>query len=200
MQPPTWAVQRSDRLDLGEFSDCFAQAWARLNSRFLKLECWQTYVEAATNKSQEAYDLGDLPKACELLRQEAETDRPLYDEVSQRGIDYARIRLVQEPLTPYLKYELMSYRIRAALGENIEVVRHDEVVQLPNEEFFDFLLFDRNAALIHDYGELGLQVGGWLCADGRVIARLETVAVELRTVAVPLTQFLMGGVTPGLAR
>src|ERR1700680_2238071 len=123
MQPPAWAVQGSTRLSLDEFGACFAQVWARLTARFLKLECWQTYVEAESNHSQEAYNRGDLAKARELLQYEAEADHALYEKADQCGIDYARIRLVQQPLTPYLRYELLSYQIRAAMGEDIEVVR-----------------------------------------------------------------------------
>jgi hypothetical protein len=198
MQPPTWAVQHSKRLSLDEFGECFAQAWARLTSRFLKLECWQTYVEAEANQSQEAYNRGDESKVRELLKQEAEADAPLYEEVKRRGITYARIRLVQKPLTPYLEYELMSYQIRAAMGEHIEVVaRSDATLRLPNEDYFDFLLFDQHTALIHDYGELGDQTGGWLSEDGGVIARLETTALALRQTAIPLVQFLADNTVPG---
>lgn len=190
MQPPAWAVQRSSKKSLDEFGVCFTKAWAGLTSRFLKLECWQAYLEAVTNQSQEAYNQGDLLKTRDLLRLEAEADRPLYREVKRRGIDYARIRLIQKPLTPYLEYELMSYEIRAEMGENIEVVRADAAIQLPNEDYFDFLLFDRSAALIHDYGDLGLQIGGWVTEDIGVIDRLEALALALRDVAVPLARFL----------
>jgi hypothetical protein len=52
----------------------FASAWARLQSRFLKLECWQTYQESEDNQSQAAYDSGDIDAARELLRREAQVE------------------------------------------------------------------------------------------------------------------------------
>jgi hypothetical protein len=190
MLPPEWAVRHSRRLDLDEFGSRFVEAWSRLGSRFLKLECRQTYQERDTNKSQEMYNRGEIDKARELLRQEAKADQPLYAEVESRGLDYARIRLVQEPLTSYLEYELMAYRIRAAMGETIEVVRCDQDLNLPNDKYFDFLLFDRHTALIHDYGGEGLQSGGWLATSSDVIARLERLAIDLRQNAVPLQEFV----------
>lgn len=193
MQPPRWAVEDSTRLSLDGFSTCFAQAWAGLESRFLKLESWQTYFEAEGNKSQAAFNQGDVSKARDLLRQEAESDRPLYEDIRLRGLSYARIRLVQEPLTPYLQYELINYRIRAAMGENIEIVRCAPETQLPNEQYFDFLLFDDRTALIHDYGEVGRQAGGWLTQDTDVIAALGATAHALRRVAIPLEQFVADG-------
>ncbi|WP_326829596.1 hypothetical protein OIE13_04925 [Streptosporangium sp. NBC_01810] len=57
---------------------------------------------------------------------------------------------------------------------------------------FDFLLFDRHAALIHDYGEIGLQSGGWMTHDPVVISSLEKKAIGLRTAAVPFEDFLAG--------
>ncbi|GIF05323.1 DUF6879 family protein [Actinoplanes siamensis] len=192
MHPPAWALANSTRLDFDEFGVAFASAWSQLKSRFLKLECWQRYWEAEGNRSQTAYDRGDIDTARELLRAEAEVDRPLYQDIRTRGIEYARVRLVQEPLTPYLKYELLSYRIRADLGENIEVVRRDDDARLPSEGHFDFLLFDRTTALIHDYGsaEVGRQTGGWLTRDSNVIARLEQTVADLRQQAVPLNEYL----------
>lgn len=192
MRPPAWALANGTRLDLGEFGVAFASAWSQLQARFLKLECWQRYREAEDNRSQAAYDRGDIDTAQRLLRAEAEVDQPLYRDVSLRGIEYARVRLLQEPLTPYLRYELLSYRIRVDLGENIEVVRCDNGVRLPDERHFDFLLFDRSIALIHDYGiaEVGRQAGGWLTRDSGVIARLERTVADLRQQAVPLPEYL----------
>jgi hypothetical protein len=192
MLPPQWALRNSRRLDLEEFGSWFAEAWSQVQSRFLKLECWQTYQEREINKSQDAYNKGHVDKARELLRQEAEADRPLYEGVRARGLDYARIRLVQEPLTPYLEYELMAYRVRDDMGETIEIVRCGRELSLPNDEYFDFLLFDRHTALIHDYGDEGLQSGGWLTTDSDVIVSLQRVATDLRRSAIPLREFVAG--------
>ncbi len=192
MIPPAWALVNATRLDLDEFSAAFASAWSRIESRFLKLECWQAYQESDTNESQAVYNRGDTETTQHLLRREADADRPLYVDVQRRGIKYARVRLVQEPLTAYLDYELLSYRIRADLGERIEVVVCEAGQRLPDEQHFDFLLFDRHTALIHDYGtaEVGCQTGGWVTHQPDVIASLETIVTALRRQAVPLHQYL----------
>ena len=192
MIPPEWARRGSARLTLDEFQSRFADAWSRVDSRFLKLECWQSYQELEGNESQEAYNRGDIAAVRELLRQEARADRLLYEDIRSRGIDYARIRLVQEPLTSYLRYELIAYEIRAEMGENIQIVRFDPALALPSKDHFDFLLFDQHTALIHDYGsgDSGLQTGGWLTHSIDVITALEQTALGLRRNAVPLPQYL----------
>lgn len=194
MYPPSWMLANSERLDLDEFGAQFASAWSRIKRRFLKLECWQMYQELEASESQAAYDRGDVDAARELLAREADSDRQLYDDVRTRGIEYARVRLVQEPLTTYLQYELLSYRIRARLGENVEIVRCDAELRLPNEQLFDVLLFDEHTALIHDYGggAVGLQTGGWCTHEPEVIATLVDTVTALRGRALPLSAYLAG--------
>lgn len=192
MHPSPKVVDRGTPLTLDQFQSEFQQAWSSLRSRFLKVECWQSYQELATNRSQEHYRKGDLGRARELLREEAEGDRPLYEDVSKRGLDFARIRVVKEPLTDYLRYELMSYQIRTEMGENVVVVTADPEVQLPNSELFDLLLFDRDVALVHDYGtaDVGSQTGGWLVRDPALIDELEHNALALRERSIPLRRYL----------
>jgi hypothetical protein len=186
MLPPQWALQNSRRFEQDELGALFTEAWSRLQARFLKLKCWQTYQEHEPIKSQMAYDDGDMDRARELVRQEAEADRSFYADMKVRKLAYIRVRVVQEPLTPCVGYELMAYRIRATMGETVEVVSCDDELSLPNEEYFDFLLFDRHTALIHDYGDKGLQSGGWLVTDSEIIASLDKLAIGLRERAIPL--------------
>ena len=197
MSPPSWVLASSIRLNLDRFAAEFSTAWSRLQSQFLKLECWQRYQEAVSNESQAAYERGDIEAARELLEREAEADRPLYEDIGRPGIEYARVRLIQEPLTAYLRYELMAYRIRERLGERIEVVRCDSAVRLPNDESFDCLLFDEHTALIHDYGEgeVGRQTGGWVTHTPNVIGRLVATVASFRSYAKPLGNYL-GGTQP----
>jgi hypothetical protein len=192
MTPPEVLLKDSTRLSLEEFGTQFAAAWSQLNRRFMKVECWQEYRELEAAESQNAYDRGDVALARELLRQEAESDRPLYRDVKQRGIDYARLRLVKLPLTAYLEYELMAYAIRAEMGEEIRIAEFPADFVLPSEEYFDFLLFDRHTALIHDYGSgtVGIQSGGWLVRNPETIEVLENRALTIRDRTVPVERFL----------
>jgi len=84
------------------------------------------------------------------------------------------------------------YQIRADMGETIEVVQVTRDTPLPSNDYFDFLLFDRTIALVHDYGSgpVGEQTGGWLVRDAEPLRRLEAKALELRSRAVSLRSFL----------
>jgi hypothetical protein len=189
MRPPEAIIRAGRQLSLEEFGAEFGRAWRRLDRRFLKLECWQTYQEPAA-KSLHEFLSGDRSNVIGLLRREAGADAFVYDEVAQRDIDYARIRLVKLPLTRYLSWEMWNYIVRATLGERIVLVTVRPDVPLPNEVDFDFLLFDRATALVHDYGDDGLQVGGWLVREPTILRRLEARALELRRQAESLADFL----------
>ena len=190
MIPPLWITESGKRLSMPEFGQAFSSAWSNMENRFLKLECWQDYTEQEDNKSQEAFKAGNIGLARKLLTEEAEGDRPLYEDVNARNLDYARIRLLKPPLSSYLRYESMSYSIRAAMGENILAVVLGPEVQLPSEDYFDFLLFDQSVALVHDYGTDGFQVGGWLIDDQETLTRLEGIAANLQAQAKPLLEVL----------
>lgn len=192
MIPPKQIRDASMRLSLEEFQSQFTAAWSRLSARFLKVECWQEYQELETTESQKAFQDGNISVARALLEQEAQADRPLYDDTRNRQIDYARVRLLKLPLTDYLKYEMMAYSVRAGIGEHIEVVEIPPSVTVPSEENFDFLLFDKHTALVHDYGSAstGAQSGGWVSHDAPVISALEERALALRARAIPLQEFL----------
>lgn len=192
MTLPEALLKDGTRLSLDEFGAEFAAAWSRLGKRFLKVECWQEYQEIEAAESQKAYNRGDISTVLDLLRNEAESDQLLYQDVKQRNIDYTRLRLVHLPLTAYLQYEMLAYTIRTQMGENIRVARFPAAVPLPSEEYFDFLLFDRHTALIHDYGSglVGVQSGGWLVREPKAIEFLETKALAILGNSVPVEEFL----------
>jgi hypothetical protein len=186
VRPPAWALSRSTRLSPEGFGAEFQRAWSALRRRFLKVECWQTYQEPS-KRSLAAYLAGDHAGIRQELPREVDADRPLYDDVRDRGLDYARLRIVRRPLTPYLKWEVINYRARVNAGEKIYIIdRTGGREEYPNDQVFDYLLFDRTVALVHDYGNAGLQDGGWLVTDPGILERLEGTAIELRKQAVTL--------------
>ncbi|URM99340.1 hypothetical protein LUW76_36210 [Actinomadura madurae] len=178
-RPPAWALVGSERVSLEVFQRRFGAAWPRIDQRFLKVECWQSYREAEGVRSQEAFQKGDADLAKRLLEEEAKGDQPLYDEVKARRLEFTRVRLVSPPLTDYLRYEMINYEIRSRLGENIEFISPS----LPVENYFDFLLFDARSALIHDYGDgpVGFQVGGWFTQVPQTLEALAGIVDDLRS-------------------
>jgi hypothetical protein len=191
IRPPAWAVGGARRLSMAQFGAEFMRHWAGVERALVKSECWQTYLEPAT-RSWQAYQRGDFAAVPGLLSAEADTDQPIYDAAVKNDTPFVRVRAVRPPLTEYLMFEMWNYVVRAERGETIEVavIPADDLRPLPNHSYFDFLLFDDRAALVHDYGLDGLQVGGWVTTSPMSLRRLAETADFVRRNAIPLEAFL----------
>lgn len=165
--------------------------WAGVRTQLVKSECWQTYQEPET-RSWHEYQIGNYAEVPGLLHEEASFDLPIYEAAVKNETPFIRVRLVNFPLSQYVTFEMWNYIVRARLGETIEimVVPADDRRPLPNHTYFDFLLFDDQAALVHDYGLDGLQVGGWVTSAQPTLRRLADTAARARENATPLDVFL----------
>jgi len=191
IRPPRWVLDGARRLSTAEFGEEFIRLWDAIEHGLIKSECWQTYLEPETRSWRE-YQLGNYAAVQDLLEEEADLDQHVYDAVTKNGTPFVRVRLVSLPLSRYVTFEMWNYLVRARRGETVEVALAppDDPRPLPNHTFFDFLLFDDRAALVHDYGLDGLQVGGWLVTSPPALARLAGTAERTRRRAVPFDTFV----------
>jgi hypothetical protein len=107
------------------------------------------------------------------------------------GKSWKRARLVEFPLTDYIKYELGSYVESQACGEEIRVAERPATLA----EQPDFWLFDGDepnayaAAMLYD--EQGRFLGAELVTEPNVLARMRAVRDEAWAGGVPLNEFLV---------
>lgn len=189
-RPPDWAIRSARRLDLEHFGEQFSKSLDGSISDFHKVEAWQTYQEPDT-KSLQAFIAGDAESALRLLREEADSELDVYNALAKKQVSFIRLRLIVRPMPVYLRWELLNYAVRSdeRYGEDVRIVDlTGKVSRLPDEDHFDFLLFDTSRALVHDYGNDGLQVGGWLVEDQAVLVRLEVLARGLLSESVRLSE------------
>lgn len=106
------------------------------------------------------------------------------------GKRWTRVRVVDDPLTDYERYQLASYRESQAVGEEVLLARRSGAIAGP-----DFWLFDENEpdahAVVMRYSEQGQWLGADLVTDANEVREL---AERLHTVAagsVPLNEFLV---------
>jgi hypothetical protein len=86
-----------------------------------KLERLQ-HFEEVDDESREALREGDWPKVLRLFEAERGTLLATAREESARGSVFRRVRVVEEPLTPYVQYELHWLRLNAECGHHIRVL------------------------------------------------------------------------------
>jgi hypothetical protein len=190
IRPPEWAVGNATRLTMKGFGEAFARNWRSSTDGMFKVEAWQTYQEPDT-KSLRAFENGRFQEVRSLVEAEAGLADFFYEDIQGKDLSSVRARIVKLPLSPYLEWEFWNYRIRIRLGELVRVVDYTGAPEsLPNQSYFDFLLFDRTRALVHDYGTDGLQIGGWEVASGEAIDHLSSIADELRIQSIDLESFI----------
>jgi len=104
--------------------------------------------------SRDALRRGDWPEALRLLEDDRAglLDAAAYDR--QRGHYFHRLRVVEEPLTPYMQWELHALRVQAECGRRLRVVSADaihgieggqllpEVVVLGDQVLYDIIYSD----------------------------------------------------------
>ncbi|MEV8631973.1 DUF6879 family protein [Streptosporangium sp. NPDC051023] len=102
----------------GYISD-FWPYFQEIEGVFWKLECRQSFREPR-NPSWQALDRGDWDEALRIIDETRDEIRAPVLEAP--GFPMRRVRVVQRPYTPYLRWELHFIRLRAEAGEQIRVL------------------------------------------------------------------------------
>lgn len=108
------------------------------------------------------------------------------------GKDWERVRVVDEPLTDYQRYELHAYQESQAAGEEIRILPRSRAGQWgPDFWLFDPPTPDARAALMN-YTPTGQWRGSTLITDPERLRELAQIRRTARASAVPLNEFLVG--------
>ncbi|MBL1113486.1 hypothetical protein JK364_13945 [Streptomyces sp. 110] len=122
-----------DWLELDDYSDDFDLHYEQTRNRgSWKLERKQ-YFKESNSPSWNAFRRGDLAEAQRLLKDRAPALREEAEEAASRGSVFHRVRIVEQPLTLYVQWELRSLRVRSENGEPVRVVPAAAVSRLESE-------------------------------------------------------------------
>jgi hypothetical protein len=103
------------------------------------------------------------------------------------GIRFGRVRVLSDPLTDYLRFELSITPPAVQAGEDIRVLpaHRARELGLPAE---DFWLFDDERVALMDFGEHGV-TGAEIITDPAEVARYRDVRDLALSAAVPYNQW-----------
>lgn len=96
---------------------------------FWKLERGQTFAEPGS-PSWQAFNRGDWDESMRLLEERREDLIDYHDKAREAGVDTRRIRIVEQPLSPYLQWELNLLKIRDETGGPIRVLDQSDIAEL----------------------------------------------------------------------
>lgn len=123
-----------ERLKLEAYLDDFdARFWAVGADGVWKLERLQHFRQPES-ASWVAFSQGEWDEALRLLQSNRPSLEEEFRRISEAGSTVRRLRVVEEPITPYLQWELNSLRLRAECGENIRVASRQQVAEFEPDE------------------------------------------------------------------
>jgi hypothetical protein len=114
-------------MTLDEYLNDFQQRfWSTDASGCWKIERQQEFAEPGED-SWEAFARGEWNLALRLMNDRRSGFTEYYKRIRKGGFDVRRVRVVQEPISPYLIWELNVLHIRHQCGANIRVVDAEQV-------------------------------------------------------------------------
>jgi len=178
------------RLEKNELQPIFSTHWSELQDEFFKLETLQHYIEEEV-ESYNLYLRGRKNEARKLLQKAISSQAPLYENTRNRGVSMLRLHIVDLPLSPYISYELESYKISRRFGEEIyfvttETVDTIDTVTPPQ----DLLMFDERFIILHSYDRDGFLQYSDLLEDPSEVQPFVTLKKQLLAEAMSFDEFL----------
>lgn len=109
--------------------DFSARFWAARHSPIWKIERQQEFRQPES-ASWRAFDEGRLQESWRLLEDNRDNIRRQFARLAEAGSVVRRVRVVEEPFSPYLYWELHSLRLRAQCGEEIHVIGPEPIAPM----------------------------------------------------------------------
>ena len=176
----------SRRIEPDQLWPEFKRLWDQIGQRFFKVERLQAYAEPG-DPSYEAFLRGDMESAVAHLEERIGGEAELFLDMCRRHFQYVRLRMVELPLTPYLRYEFKSYPIGARYGQRVVVLNlEDGDNRATFSDVGELMVFDDFACMIHDYDAEGLMKGTWIIEGKDGVAPYVELVNRLEERSVPL--------------
>jgi uncharacterized protein DUF6879 len=122
LTPPELVPDLGELLVREAYKRDFRQRDAEIRDRdSWKLERRQHFEEQGS-ASRDALRRGEWEEALRLLEETRGDLLAIAQDDARRGSLFHRVRVVEEPLTPYLQWQLHSLRLRAECGESVRII------------------------------------------------------------------------------
>ncbi|MEW9530277.1 DUF6879 family protein [Microbispora sp. NPDC049125] len=181
-----------ESLALRDYQAEFDEVYRAAEGEVWKLERAQHFHEPDVPSWRAAHE-GDWPLALDLIE---ETREPLTAMYRERAA-FLRLRVVEMPLTPYMRWEAHVFSVRAAAGEKIRVLTASAVADLERgAPLPELVIFGSDLMYQVCYDEIGAASGARRIRDTRVVAPCLTALASLYREAEDLLPFFEREVAP----
>lgn len=186
-----------ERMELAAYyADFEENFWAITNPGFWKLERQQFFKEPGYD-SWEAFSKGDWDESLRLLEAGRKDMLDYHRRIQEHGFIARRARIVEEPITPYLQWELHALRIRDQCGGSVRIVGPDQVAEFeqgaPLPEIYTL-----GSSVMYQavYDEDGVLESALRFDDRDLVSRCQRFIQDLYQEGQPLESFFATHVAP----
>jgi hypothetical protein len=166
----------------GYLDDFERRFWQTDESGCWKIERQQEFAEPGDD-SWEAFAQGDWDRALALMNGKRREITEYHKRIRKSGFDVRRVRVVQEPISPYLIWELNVLLIRYQCGARVRVVNVDQVRPFEeNGTLPEIFILGRSTIYQVLYGEDGVAEGAIRTDDQAAIKQWTDLAKQLYSV------------------
>ncbi|MEV5161973.1 DUF6879 family protein [Streptomyces sp. NPDC053728] len=178
------------RLGLDDYSEDFGRHfWGSGSEGFWKLERQQSFQEPGV-ESWEAFREGRWDEALALIEEQRGHYEEYLRRIARSGFALHRVRCVEEPIAPYLQWELHLLNLKAQCGEDTRVLSGDGILRYEAQHPLPEVVV-LGASVMYEvlYDDDGKLAGGIRFDDPRDISRWRKTIQEMHRAAEPLDDF-----------
>ncbi|NMO55138.1 hypothetical protein HH310_28625 [Actinoplanes sp. TBRC 11911] len=184
-------------LPLDDYIEDFTTVSANLVGDIWKSERAQHFQEPG-NRSWEAYIAGRWEEALQASTSELTELKQYFSQLERRGTQFYRIRVVELPLSSYLRWELHILRVRLLAGERIRIAP-PPITDRAEQQYGmipELVLLGDTAGYIVDYSDDGVAKGAAKFDDPLLIGRCRAALAEMYEHSEEFEQFFAREVLP----
>lgn len=163
--------------------------WRTGSPGFWKLERGQ-YFQEPGNASWEAFAHGDWVTSLKLIEAGLPEFRDYYSRIAESGFSTRRVRVVEEPITAYLQWELHILRARDAHGGSVRVVGPKAVAEWETTDALPEI-YTLGGEVMYEavYDEKGALDSARKFTDRELILRCQKLIAEIYNRGEPLQSY-----------
>lgn len=187
----------AERLELEAYRAEFRERfWQTDRVGFWKLERQQFFQEPGF-ESWDAFARGDWEESLRLLEAERAEMEAEHRRMAEHGFSVQRVRVVAEPIIPYLQWELHVLRLREHYGTGVRVLGPEQVAPYEQDRPLPELCTLGTAVMYEIvYDGRGILDGARRYTDPELIQRCQELIAELYSEGEPLSTFFPRKVAP----
>lgn len=170
--------------------------WNSADLGFWKLERQQTFKEPGYG-SWEAFARGEWDESLRLLEAGRAGLEEYHRRIAQHGFGARRIRVVEEPLTDYMQWELHALHVRQQSGGSIRVIDASKVARYEDQGPLPEI-YTLGSQVMYQavYDEQGVLEAALKFSDPDLVLRCQQFIAGLYDEGEPLEDWFDGHVAP----